>query len=702
MCLGPNTLVLRSDFTWSKIKDIHVGDELVATDEYSPGKRRGRRLRRSIVQGKRTLSEKAYRITFDNGKSIVCTGKHRWLSRKIGTDYKWRSIEADNKKKLRVGDKVRRVVVDTWDDGDFEDGWIGGMLDGEGSLATRRLGGNIGISQVDGGVFDRVERYFRSREYNYRIEIDKAERKSKFGSKPVNKIVLSRIDEIMKLIGVTRPSRFLNRNWWEGKELPQLKKGPCSTITQIEYLGEQEVVDLQTSTKTFIAEGYVSHNSTFIALLFLDTCLFTPNVSAGIICHTRNDAEELFKTKIKYPYEHLDHDFKEFRSATVDSARQLTFSNGSSIRVGTSMRSGTCQLLHISEFGKICAKYPEKAVEIVTGSLNTVETGNFIFIESTAEGRGGYFFDYAMEAYKNMKGDNPLTPLDFKLHFFPWQEQPGYELDFPEYEFDAEIAEYFRKLEMTSNIILPHPKKVWYAKKREQQGEFIYREYPTTFEEAFLVSNEGFFYSTQFRKLYERNQITHVPHANTELVYTFWDLGLNDKTCIWFIQYVNREYHIIDYYENSDEPLTHYVSILQHKKDDLGYIYGEHWFPHDIQVRELTTGKARIDTLRSLGLNVLVAPKMPVEDGIDAVRNILQYCWFDAKKCISGIRGLENYRRTWNDKLQCYSSRPLHDSASDPADAFRTFAICENNIGFGGGMSENEADDLWDRYVAGV
>src|SRR5574337_180756 len=121
--------------------------------------------------------------------------------------------------------------------------------------------------------------------------------------------------------------------------------------------------------------------STFICMLFLDRCLFNDNCAAGIIAHTREDATYLFK-RIKFAYDNLPLSIKAHRIATADSARELVFTNGSSIRVGTSMRGSTLQYLHISEFGKICAKYPDKAEEIITGSLNTLAPGQFCFIES--------------------------------------------------------------------------------------------------------------------------------------------------------------------------------------------------------------------------------------------------------------------------------------------------------------------------------
>ncbi|MCK5617461.1 hypothetical protein KAR91_87165 [Candidatus Pacearchaeota archaeon] len=160
--------------------------------------------------------------------------------------------------------------------------------------------------------------------------------------------------------------------------------------------------------------------TTFFCILFLDICLFNSNQRTGIIAHNREDAEAFFKDKVKFAYDNLPIEIKEAIPAKTDSARELLFNNNSAIRVGTSLRSGTLQYLHISEFGKLCKKFPDKAKEIVTGALNTVHAGQFIAIESTAEGNEGYFFDYCQDAKKKKEGRVKLTKLDFKFFFFPF------------------------------------------------------------------------------------------------------------------------------------------------------------------------------------------------------------------------------------------------------------------------------------------
>ncbi len=123
--------------------------------------------------------------------------------------------------------------------------------------------------------------------------------------------------------------------------------------------------------------------------------------------------------KAKIAYDNLPEPLKSLVSVRTDNARELIFSNGSSLRVGTSLRSSTFQYLHVSEFGKLSAKFPEKAREIITGSLNTLATGQYVFIESTAEGREGPFYEICKRAQELQKGGHSFTPLDYRFHFFP-------------------------------------------------------------------------------------------------------------------------------------------------------------------------------------------------------------------------------------------------------------------------------------------
>jgi hypothetical protein len=419
--------------------------------------------------------------------------------------------------------------------------------------------------------------------------------------------------------------------------------------------------------------------STFIQLLQLDTCLFNANTSCGVIAHDRESAEDLFHRNIKSPYEDLPESIRDAVTATSDTARQLRFSNGSVIRVGTSMRSGTYQILHVSEFGKICARWPDKAREIVTGSFETVPVGHGLkFVESTAEGREGYFYDYCQEARALQDAGKELGDQDWRFFFFPWWKHPEYRSRDLSTIITAERTAYFDELEKVIGEPIPLARRLWYVGKAKTLGEDMLREYPSTPDEAFAVTIQGAYYGNEMREARKAGRITKVPYQTGALVHTWWDLGMDDMTAIWFVQRIGRELHVIDYYEANSEGLAHYAKVLQ----DRGYLYGAHVGPHDLEVRELGGGEGegitRKETARRLGINFTVAPgpgSVSQADGIQAVRNLLSIAWFDEEKCDKGIKCLEAYQREWNESLGTYRNTPLHNWASHACDAFRHGAI---------------------------
>lgn len=414
--------------------------------------------------------------------------------------------------------------------------------------------------------------------------------------------------------------------------------------------------------------------STFVCLLFLDRCLFNSNVSAGIICHTLEDGQQLFR-RIKFAYDSLPEELKKLVSADNDTSQMLKFSNGSSLRVGMSLRSSTFQYLHISEFGKICAKYPDKATEIMTGALNTLGVGQYVFIESTAEGREGYFYEMCKQSKANADSSKELSKLDFRFHFFPWWKEPGYRIGSSAGNITTEMHEYFLGL-LGKGINLSDEQKNWYALRFATQGEHMKREYPSTADECWETSNDGCYYSKHITQARIEKRIGHVPYDESLPVYTAWDLGYNDSTTIWFFQVYGKEIRLIDYVEGSGESLSHWLGVVKTKP----YVYEKHLAPHDIMVHEYTSGMTRQASARKMGVNLIPVQKVQVIPGIDAARNILNRCWFDEVHCSQGIKALENYKKEWNDRAGCWASQPLHNWASHGADAFRVLATGLNFI----------------------
>ena len=421
--------------------------------------------------------------------------------------------------------------------------------------------------------------------------------------------------------------------------------------------------------------------TTFIQLFILDRCLFNDNVNAGVIAHNKEDAEAFFQDKIKFAYDRLPNDLKSQLHAVSDSTRHLRFSNGSQIRVGTSMRSGTYQYLHVSEFGKMCAKFPEKAREVITGSLNTVAAGQFVFIESTAEGPFGEFYEMCRRFEDLTKaeeqGSVSFTEMDYKFFFFPWFKHPDYQLDHKT-EIPDRLMVYFQDLEREHGIELTDPQKWWYVKKEGEQGQQMKQEYPSTPAEAFERMIEGAIYGTQMRKARHDRRITKLPIERGVPVNTFWDLGRNDVNAIWFHQLVGARNHFINYYEYRLVDLTHYVHKLQELKEEFGWHYGGHFLPHDVEVTDISSAsnRSRKQVLQDAGLRPInVVPKIKhLNNGIELCRRKFDSCWFDEERCEIGLRALAGYQYVYDDLHKTFRQTPQHDWASNGADAFRQFA----------------------------
>ena len=202
-------------------------------------------------------------------------------------------------------------------------------------------------------------------------------------------------------------------------------------------------------------------------------------------------------------------------------------------------------------------------------------------------------------------------------------------------------------------------------------------QYAQEFECSWVANVAGSVYGKALTECMEEGRITKVPYDKTHKVDTFWDLGIGDSTAIIFAQKVGRAIHIIDYYEARGEGLDFYVKILQ----DKNYLYGEHYAPHDIDVRELGTGKSRRETAWDLGINFRVVPKLPIEDGIHASQMLLKRVWFDKENCKPLLEALRQYHRAYNERLRTFRKTPVHDWSSHAADAFRYLStgIKENN-----------------------
>lgn len=241
---------------------------------------------------------------------------------------------------------------------------------------------------------------------------------------------------------------------------------------------------------------------------------------------------------------------------------------------------------------------------------------------------------------------------------------------------------WFSLMLKASETGLINEQELWDARSQMGPDRFE-QEYECSFEAAI----QGAYYADALKHVRDEGRIGKVPYERGMAVHTSWDLGVSDATAIWFLQTVGREVRVIDYYEGSGVGLDEYARMLK----DKGYVYGTHYLPHDIQVRELSTGKSRLETLHNLGLSdVVVVPAHNVNDGINAVRRLLDRCWFDEERCKRGLECLWQYRKDWDDRGKVWRNNPLHDWTSHGADAFRMFA---------GGWAEPQIKDRKDRWA---
>lgn len=439
--------------------------------------------------------------------------------------------------------------------------------------------------------------------------------------------------------------------------------------------------------------------STLIEILALDHALFNADQEVVVIAHTKEAAAKLFRKKVCYAYDNLPAFVRALVPTVSKTQTQLVFKNGSSVEVTSSARGGTPHFLHISEFGKIAAKYPDKALEITTGSLQGVPKTGLVFIESTAEGMDGEFYQITNRADKRAASVHihPLTPLEYRLHFFPWWKAKEYRLSKAEtarVTISAKEHEYFDTIEGVMDVSIDMGQRAWYVSKRETDfaatPDMMWREYPSTLEECFKASQEGKYYAVPMALARRDGRICKLPVLRHVPVNSFWDLGGSDFTAIWLHQAVDGWDHWIKYTEAQGEGYLHFLLWLE----SHGFIWGSHYLPHDADHKRPAQQTSATDPALVSPVMVLremrpswtwrIVPRVQnVQHGIEATRQLIARSKFDAEGCKQGIIRLETYQREWNTRLQCWHDHPRHDDASHGADAFRQRAQIHENLHIG-------------------
>lgn len=299
--------------------------------------------------------------------------------------------------------------------------------------------------------------------------------------------------------------------------------------------------------------------------------------------------------------------------------------------------------------------------------------------------------DYTADSVKSLEGFNvawleeaqTISAKSWEM-LRPTIRTPGSEIWAswnPRTENDP-IDKFFRGVSPPENAVIRqinYDQNKFFPAELEEERKHDEKTNPDRYRHIWLGEYEpaaiGAYYGKQLIDAGAENRITSVPWEPSMPVHTAWDLGIGDSTAVWFLQEVGMETRVIDFYENSSVGLEHYANELRSKP----YVYGNHYLPHDAQVRELGTGRSRVETLQNFGIRATVVPAQSVDDGINAVRLLLPKCWFDKQKTEKGLEALRQYRAEYDEKRQTLKPRPVHDWTSHAADALRYYAMGHRN-----------------------
>ncbi len=410
--------------------------------------------------------------------------------------------------------------------------------------------------------------------------------------------------------------------------------------------------------------------STFAVLYLLDETLFNFNTSAGIVSYSLEHAQHIFKRIIGHALDFMPSEVKPL-GINNRSAREISFNNGSYLRVDTTLRGGAYQLVLVSEFGKTCARSPQKAEEIVTGTLNTLSQNGTAIIESTGEGNEGFFAEMCTKAA--LRGNKDLSPLDYHLFFYPWYLEESYTMS-QKVSYDIDLADYFDKIENLSNVKILQQQRNWYAHQKSLLGDKIKQEYPSSVSEAFLSSSDAYYYAELIARAYEDGRmLTANLYDALANVYVAMDIGVNDLTVMIFFQIVHGEIRIIDYYEDKNKGVDFYSKfLLQDKK----YLYNTVFLPHDAAHRdgiivENTYEREFKKLFAHTATKFHVLKRSDLNVAISHAKIKFDRCVFNINKTKNLIDHLGKYRKKWNEPTGRYLDEPYHDVHSNYADAFR-------------------------------
>jgi len=413
--------------------------------------------------------------------------------------------------------------------------------------------------------------------------------------------------------------------------------------------------------------------STLWLISYFDDIITLSNYNCGLMSQGKDESGTLLE-RLKHAWNTLEPWVKEFFNIRIikDNSSEFKLSNNSTMFIRTSFRSATLQRLHISELGKIANKYPERAKETKTGTLQALAPGNTGVIESTAEGVN--MFKYMWDASTKQYATGRLAGKDFLPVFLSWLNDPDCVEFETQYATDEEL-DYFNRLEASENVVISKEQRnFWIAQHRELEGD-IHQEYPATAQEAFTAAQDGTYWAKRYLEMIvRRNQRKpYIELYDLNLpVYVALDAGRSDYMVLAFFQVWKKQARIIGEYYNTGEWLGHYVDYVKDRTEEEGWDIQRWYLPHDMSVVDLTQrNKTREEILQDLGVfNTTILEKLSKHHGIEEVRQQFQNIWI-ADECVYLEQCCLNYTKTWNPLLEVWRDEPKRNQWAHGADTIR-------------------------------
>lgn len=411
--------------------------------------------------------------------------------------------------------------------------------------------------------------------------------------------------------------------------------------------------------------------STFLLLDYFDDSLFIEDLNIGLLAQGLEEAATLLE-RVKLAWETMPDAVKTFLGLKLEknNSKEYSFNNGSTIFIRTSFRSATLQRLHVSELGKISAQDPNKARELMSGTMQAIRAGNPVVLESTAEGRDNMFYRMWYEAV-NFVGSRGMKT--FKPVFLSWVDDPDCQSSIPQRATEDDLK-YFAKVERDLGIELSDQQRWWAVEQRRELPDLFDQEYPYSPEAAFAAVRDGSYYATLWQK---RGRVVESLYDPALDVFVAIDLGMNDTMVLVFWQEYygiggELEIRIVKCYRNTGEGLSHYYNVVRDTRWRIACVY----LPHDAKVKELGTNKSRLGMFREMGMrNIKLVPRTAsVSNDIEFVRKFIPNMILNGdgdSGCDYLANMFHSYSKKWDAQLSVWKDKPLHNEWSNPADAVR-------------------------------